>query len=277
MSQAYPVKIYQKPEFCQSSLVLGWNEDVGNLGRKVTDYLNRKLKGREFAEIEPEAFFPLGGVSIRDDLAQFPQSKFYACPEHELVVFQSDSPRAEWYKFLNSVLSVAKHYCEVKELYILGGMVSFSPHTAPRDLFAVVNSTQVKEALSQYGLARDMDYQTPPGERPTVSSFLLWVAKERGIPGISLWVPMPFYLAAMEDPQAQKKVLSFLDQKLELKIDFSDLDQEIREQNEKLAQVRSRFPQIDDYMRRLESNLMLSEEENGKLIKQIEDFLGGRG
>jgi proteasome assembly chaperone (PAC2) family protein len=127
--------------------------------------------------------------------------------------------------------------------------------------------------LSQYELARDLDYQTPPGERPTLNSFLLWIAKGRNIPGVSLWVPIPFYLAAMEDAQAQKKVLSFLNERFNLKIDFSDLDREIREQNEQLAQARSRFPQIDDYINRLESNLMLSEEENGELIKKIEDFL----
>ena len=51
------------------------------------------------------------------------------------------------------------------------------------------------------------------------------------------------------------------------------LYQEIRDQNEQLAGVRSRFPQINDYINRLESNLMLSEEENGELIKKIEDFL----
>jgi len=246
---------------------------MSNLGRKVTGYLNQKLKGQEFAEIEPEDFFPLGGVAIEGNLAQFPESKFYACREHELVVFQSGSPGAEWYKFLNSVLDVAEQHCRVKELYIIGAMVSFSAHTTPRQLLAVVNLAEMKEVLGQYDLASDMDYQTPPSERPTLNSFLLWIAKERNIPGVSLWVPIPFYLAAVEDAQAQKKVLSFLNERLDLKIDFSDLDQEIREQNEQLAQVRSRFPQIDDYINRLESNLMLSEEENGELIKKIEDFL----
>jgi len=273
LSQGYPIKIYRESDLSQSSLVLGWSEDAGNLGRKVTDYLNLKLKGQEFAEIEPEDFFPLGGVAIKGNLAQFPESKFYACQEYELVVFQNGSPGAEWYKFLNSVLDVAEHHCRVKELYILGAMVSFNAHTAPRQLLAVVNSAEMKEVLSQYDLAIDMDYQTPPGGRPTLNSFLLWLAKGRSIPGVSLWVPIPFYLAAMEDAQAQKKVLSFLNERLDLKIDFSDLDQEIREQNEQLARARSRFPQIDDYINRLESNLMLSEEENGELIKKIEDFL----
>jgi proteasome assembly chaperone (PAC2) family protein len=273
LNQGYPVKIYKEPDLRRSSLVLGWSEDMGNLGRKATGYLNRKLKGQEFAEIEPEDFFSLGGVAIEDNLAQFPESKFYACQEHELVIFQSGSPGAEWYKFLNSVLDVAEHHCQVKELYTIGAMVSLSAHTAPRRLLAVVNSAEIKEVLSQYELTRDLDYQTPPGERPTLNSFLLWIAKGRNIPGVSLWVPIPFYLATVEDVQAQKKVLSFLNEILDLKIDFSDLDQEIREQNEQLAQARSRFPQIDDYINRLESNLMLSEEENGELIKKIEDFL----
>jgi len=273
LSQGYPIKIYKEVELRRSSLVLGWSEDMGNLGRKATDYLNRKLKGQEFAEIEPEDFFSLGGVAIEGNLAQFPESKFYACQEHELVVFQSDSPDAEWYKFLNSVLDVAEHHCRVNELYILGAMVSFSAHTTPRELLAVVNSAEMKEALSQYDLVRDMDYQTPPGEKPTLNSFLLWIAKGRNIPGVILGVPIPFYLAAMEDPQAQKKVLSFLNERLGLKIDFSDVDQEIREQNEQLTRARSLFPEIDDYINRLESNLTLSEEENGELIKKIEEFL----
>jgi len=273
MSQGYPIKIYSEPDLSQSSLVLGWSEDAGNLGRKVTDYLNRKLKGQKFAEIELEDFFPLGGVTIEGNLAQFPESKFYACQELELVVFQSNPPGTEWYKFLNSILDVAEHHCQVKELYIIGAMVSFSAHTSPRQLFTVVNSAEIKEALNQYDLVGDMNYQTPAGERPTLNSFLLWIAKRRNIPGVSLWVPIPFYLSATEDPQAQKKVLSFLSERLRLEIDFSDIDQEIREQNEQLAQARSLYPEIDDYINRLESNLMLSEKENGELIKKIEEFL----
>lgn len=276
MSQEYSVRIHKEPELPRSSLVLGWRGDVGNLGRKVTDYLNRKLKGQEFAEINPEYYFPLGGVAIESDLAQFPESKFYVCPEHELVIFQSDSPGAEWYGFLNSVLEVAERHCQVKELYIIGGMVSLDAHTAPRQLLTVVNSAELKDALSEYDLIGDMDYQTPPGERPTLNSFLLWIARNRSIPGVGLWVPIPFYLTALEDAQAQKKVLSFLNQRLDLKIDFNDLDQEIQEQNGELARARSRFPEIDGYIHKLESNLTLSEEENGELMRRIEDSLRER-
>jgi predicted ATP-grasp superfamily ATP-dependent carboligase len=273
LNLGYPVTIYQELDLQQSSLVLGWSEDAGDLGRGVTDYLNSKLKGQGFGNIEPEDFFPMGGVAMKDNVSRFPESKFYACPEYELVVCQTDSPLAEWYRFLDSVLDVAEHHCRVKEFYVLGAMISFSAHTTPRQLLAVANSAEMKETLSQYDLNTDMDYQTQPGERPTLNSFLLWLAKERNMLGASMWVPIPFYLAGIKDAQAQKKALSFLNERLQLGIDFGDLDQEIRKQNEQLARARSRFPQIDDYINRLESNLMLSEEENGELVKRIEDFL----
>jgi predicted ATP-grasp superfamily ATP-dependent carboligase len=253
--------------------VVGWREDAGNLGGRVADYLVFKLKGQEFGEIDPLDFFPMGGVAIKGDVARFPESKFYACSEQKLVIFQSDSPGAEWYKFLNLVLDVAEHYCRARELYLVGAMVSFSAHTSPRQLLTVVNSAEMRELVSRYDLNSDMDYQTASGERPTLNSFLLWIARGRNISGVSLWVPIPFYLVGVEDAEAQRKVLGFLNERLDLKIDLGDLDREVREQNEKLALARSRFPQVDGYINRLESNLMLSEEENGELIKKIEDFL----
>ena len=267
---------YTKPNLQSSSLVVGWSEDVGNMGSKVIAYINQKLKGQEFEEFKPEEYFSLGGVMIKDDVVQFPESKFYTIPRNDLMIFHSNPPRYEWYKFLNSILDVAEHCCKLNELCTIGAMVTMSAHTAPRELLTIVNSSEMKESLNQYDLNKDMDYQTPHSDRPTLSSYLLWVAKRRNIPGISIWVTIPFYLVTIGDCQAQRKLLSFLDNRFCLKLDFTDLDEEIRKQNEKLAQLRLDFPKIDDHIRRLESNLGLSEEENRELIKQIEEFLSKR-
>lgn len=276
MSEKQPFRIYEKPELQSSSLVVGWSEDAGKLGAKVIDYLNKKLGGKEFAEIEPADFFSLGGVSVEGDVAQFPESKFYWCQQKNLVVLQSYSPRSDWHRFLGAVLDVAELYCHVKELYTIGGMVSLSAHTAPRELLAIANSPEMRKVLSQYDIARDFDYETPPGQRPTLSSFLLWVAKRRNMAGASLWVPVPFYLVSTEDPQAWRITVEFLDKRFGLGIDFRDLDEEVARQNEKIAQVRIRFPEIDDYIRKLESNLGVTQEENEKLVKEIEEFLRKR-
>ena len=274
MDEMQTFKVYGKRELQDSSLIVGWSEDAANLGTRVIDYLNKKLATEEFGEIDPVDFFPLGGVSVEDDIVQFPESKFYCSYEKNLVIFKSNAPRAEWHKFLSSVLDVAERYCHVKELYAIGGMVSLSAHTSPRSLLLVSNLPRMKNELGQYDLARGMDYETPPGQRPTLSSFLLWVAKNRDIPAASLWVPVPFYLVATEDAAACRKVVDFFDKRLALGIDLSDLDEAVARQNEKLAQIRFSFPEVDSYIRNLESNIALSQEDSEKLAKEIEEYLG---
>jgi predicted ATP-grasp superfamily ATP-dependent carboligase len=273
LREKYPFKIYGEPRLQSSSLIVGWSEDASKLGAKVIDYLNKNLGSKEFGEIEPEEFFPLGGVTVEDDVAQFPESKFYCCPEKNLVIFKSNSPRSEWHRFLNSVLYVAEEYCHVREIYTIGGMISLSAHTSPRELLVVSNSPRMKKGLSLYDVARDMNYETPPGQRPTVSSFLLWVAQNRNIAAASLWVPIPFYLVAIEDLAACRKIVDFFNRRFELGIDLKDLDEAIERQNEKIARVRFSFPEVDNYIRNLESNLALTQEESEKLVKEIEEYL----
>lgn len=264
-----PPKFSRQPP---ASLVVSWSIDTASLGAKVTKYLNQKLGGQSLDEIEPVEFFPLSGVTIANELVQFPESRFYICPKNNLVIFQSDPPNYEWYKFLNLILDTAECYYPVKELHTIGGMVSPTAHTTPRELMATFNSAEFKDALSSYNLAT-VDYETPPGQRPTLSSFLLWVAKRRNIPGVNLWVPIPFYLVTTEDPRAEKRVLEFFNQRFNLGIDLSDLDEEIRQQNQLIAEVRESFPDIDEAIKKLESNLRLSEEESQNLVKEIEKFL----
>lgn len=267
-----PLKVYWQPRLPGSSLVVGWNADAGNLGARVIDYLNKKLGAQSFGEIEPVEFFSLGGVAIENDLVQFPESKFYVCPEKNLVVLKSDAPSQEWYRFLTVIMDAAE-LCQVKEVYTIGGMVSLSAHTALREMRGTFNSPELKAALSFYNLAGGLDYETPPGQRPTLNSFLLWAAKKRNLPAVSLWVPIPFYLVAVEDLRAEERVLDFFNRRLGLAIDFSDLDAAVRRQNMRLAEARRSFPDIDESIRRLEGNLMPSAEENQKLAQDIEELL----
>ncbi len=271
-------KLFGRPELKNPSLLVIWHEDVSQIGTRVADYLNRKLAYQSLAEIEPAEFFPLGGVMVEDNLIQFPESRFYLCPSNELIFLKSDPPSYEWHKFLDLVLDIAQNHLHVKEVYTVGGMVSLAAHTTPRQLMAVFNSTELKQALRQYRLAGELDYKTPPGQRPTLSSFLLWTARRRNIPGVNLWVPVPFYLLAVGDPGAEKKTLEFFNQRFGLQIDLTDLDEEIRRQNTRLAELRGQSPDIDQLISKLESTLGLSPEESEKLVKGVEEFFNrGRG
>jgi len=272
-----PFKILKEPALQSSSLVVGWSEDAGKIGGKVVDYLKRNLEAEEFAEIELECFFPLGGVGVEDDVAQFPESKFYSCDDKNLVLLSSTPPRFDWYQFLTGVLDVAQNLCHVKDIYTVGGMISPGAHTTPRLIMPIVSSKEMKMSLNEFGVNVDMDYETPHGQRPTLSSYLLWAAKGRGIHGASLWVPVPFYLVSSEDPRAWKRAIEFLDNRLSLKIDYADLNAAITEQNQKIAQLTSRMPELGNYIQKLETNLALSNEEGERLAKEVEDFLKRKG
>jgi predicted ATP-grasp superfamily ATP-dependent carboligase len=271
-----PYRIYKKPELRNASLIIGWDDDAGSLGGGVIDYLNIHLGGEEFGEIEPTTFFPLGGVSIEDDVAQFPESKFYYCQQKNLVLFKSNSPRSEWYRFLNIILDVGENVCQVKEVYTVGVSITLTAHTTPRAPFAIANSESMKAIVHGSNLAESMDYETPPGQRPTLSSFFLWCAMQRNISAASLWIPVPFYLVSVEDPHACRMAIEFFDRRFGLGIDFTDIDKEIAQHNERLARVINKSPGLGDSIRKLESNIGLTAEESEQLLKAIAELFKKR-
>ena len=271
-----PLQFSAQPKLRKPTLVIGWESDTAQLGARVTDYLIKNLNMQAFCDINPVEFFPLGGVAIENDIVQFPQSTFYACHEHNLIIFRSAIPRYEWYKFLNLIIDVAQEYYHVKEMYAVGGMVTLMPHTVSRDSWATFNSPQIKKALSPYQLSREMDFETPPGSRPTLNSYLLWIAKTRNPPAVNLWVPVPFYLMSNNDPGSHKKALEFIDNRLDLHLDFKDIDASIKQQNEKLERLRKSATEIDESIRKLENEQPISEEERENLVKAIDDCLGKR-
>ena len=256
-----------------SSLVIGWNSDSGRLGEAAVDFLISKLGGQFVTEIDPLEYFPMNGIAIEDDMIQFPESQFYFCPRSRLMLFKSNPPEHNWYRFFNQVLDIAEKYIPVKTVYIIGGMLSLLPHTTPRQLFGIYSSFELQEELSYYGLGDGMDHETPPGQKPTLNSYFLWAVRKRGLSGVNLWMPVPFYLMAVDDPRAQKQVLEFFNLHFHLELDLGIFDTHIYRQNKQFFEIRNHFPEIDDYIMRLESNQRLSEDENLRLVKQVEEFL----
>ena len=266
-------EVYQSPQLRNPSLIVGWRtHDVGKLSSKIIHFLNEKLGGQKIAEIKPSGFFLSGGAAFKDNLFQVLESEFSACQKSDLLIFNSEEPQYEWHKFLSAVLDFAQYYCHIKELYTVSGTVSLIAHTTPRRILAVYNQPEFQKALQGYGL-EDMTWEGPPA----ISSYLLWLAKRRDIPGLSLWPEIPFYLAAREDPVATKPTLSFLDSRFSLGLDLGELDAETTNQNEKIAQLREEDAEINEYINRLESGLSLNEEEQVRLAREVYELLERSG
>jgi proteasome assembly chaperone (PAC2) family protein len=255
------------------SLIVGWDEETGQIGSGVIRYLKDHLNSRLLAEIEPADFFPLNGVSVQDSVARFPKSRLYICADKELLLFESNSPYSEWNKFLNTLLDMAQFHCRITEVYAIGGMISLGAHTIERQLMGVANSPEIKHLLNRFDVDVSMNYETPDGQRPTLNSFLLWIAKQRNILAASMWVPVPFYLTSVPDPQSWRKILDFFNARFALNLDFHDLDLAIKTQVEKLAQARGTIPELNEFLNKIESDQTLTQEQNTRLINEIEETL----
>lgn len=264
-----PLEIYKTAQVQSPFLIVSWQtHEIGRLGSRVIDFLRKKLGGQEVAEIKPAGFFPLGGVRFKNDLVQVQESKFWVCEGNNLLIFKSDEPVFDHYRFLNTVLDFAEDRFRAKELYTISGAVSLVAHTNPRRILTVFNQSEFRNELRGYGL-EPMTWEGPPA----ISSYLLWVAKRRGLHGVSLWPEIPFYLAAREDPQAIKLVLSFLNRRFTLGLNLEEFDLEISNQNEKMARLRNENAEIDKYISMLESGQSLDEEEQLKLTREIYELL----
>jgi predicted ATP-grasp superfamily ATP-dependent carboligase len=268
-----PVEFSRRPDLERPTLVVSWTADAAGLGETVTGYLNRKLENRPFCHIDGVDFFAMDGVAIESDIIQFTEAAFYAGARKDIVVFRSSPPRYDWDRFLNLVLDVAQRDCGVAELYAIGGMVSLVPHVAPREMLANFSTLEMKETLSSQNMSMTWNYETPPGQRPTLNSYLLWEAKRRNLPAATLWVPVPFYLSSTGDPKAQLRVLEFFNRRLDLCMGFDDLDEAVRRQNRAIARARQESPEIDGFITRIEAGETLSPEGSQRLVSYIEKAL----
>ncbi|MBI2958585.1 MAG: PAC2 family protein, partial [Chloroflexi bacterium] len=240
-----------------ATLLVAWREDAGWLGPGVVDLYMQQNSCSLLAEIEPLAHFPLNGVTIEDDVARLPDSKFHQCPARGLVLFISDPPAWEWYSFLNTLLDTAVQRCHVKQILTVGGVGSATAHTTPRQIFTVSNSPQMSRILAKYDAA-GADHETQLGQRPSMNSYLLWLAQRRAIPAASVWASVPFYLSGMQDAASWMRVAQFLEVYLGFGVDLAGPAQKSDVLNQRIAEARVRNAELDEQIGKLERNQSLS-------------------
>lgn len=265
-------QIYKKPVLVDPSMLVCWHEDGGCLGIEVFNYLNNCLNMELIAEMDPGEYFAMSGVLVENDIAKFPEIKFYCSVQNNFIVLKSAVPRYEWYKYINGVLDIASGL-NVKEMFTAGSMVSVAPHTSERELMASMNRAISRSYLKEYDINLDMDYETPDGQRPTMSTYMVWEALRKSITGVSLWVPVPFYLISVRDWTACNLVMQFLDKYLKLDIDFNQLSALIKEQDDVIYSIINNDPAIAGIIQKLENNASITESESNKLVSVMETGL----
>jgi proteasome assembly chaperone (PAC2) family protein len=267
LGPAEALRFTSRPDLEGIPFIIGWTKDTGTVARLTADYLIAASDSRGFCQIEPTAFYSLGGVPVTDNVAQFPQSRFFYSPSNRIVVLRADEPQSNRYEFLNAVLDLPDRGGKAEALYTVNGIAALTAHTGARRISGIFNNPVLQGALRQW-VPADLNWQGPPH----ASTYLLWLAGRRHLPGAGLWVEVPFYLADYDDYQSAKATVSLLSMILGLDIDLARLDRLAADQDEKLAQLFD-DPRTAEKIHALERGESLDRQDQLDLIEAAGDAL----
>lgn len=202
----------------------GWN-DAGEAASEAASWLIRTATGRRCAWIDSEEHIDFQSTRPQVELVDgvtrkldWPTTECFAVrlPEaaRDLVVVIGVEPNYRWRSFCRGVLTVAAETgCSM--VVTLGALLADVPHTRA---VAITGTASDPDLVDVAGLVRSR-YEGPTG----IVGVLQDSARARGIAAVSLWAPVPHYLAGPPHPMATAALLERLGQVVDVHLDLDDL------------------------------------------------------
>jgi len=233
----------------------GW-PDAGKVSSIALDYLTRSLKAEKVMEFRDEALYDLAYmrplVRIEDGLMidlKAPSNVLYLWRSEELgkaiLILHGAEPSFDWKGYSMKILSICEH-ADVKRIYMIGGVLDMIPHTRKPKITAVVNMDHLKEEIKLFGLTPSR-YEGPA----SIHSYLMWLAREKGIEAISLWGHASNYIAAPNTITALhllRKLISMLG----ISIDLRELEESARRLELEVDEMAKRSPELQQMIKSFE-------------------------
>lgn len=284
------IRLFKRPHLNNARLVMAW-PDAGHVGLRVVDHLKRKMKAERLGRIEPYEFSLYPWISVKDGVIErleLMKNQFYywqdPSMERDVVIYKSEQPAARHHEYVGLVLDLA---CElgVKRIYMAGsfGATGVS-HEEEAAVLGVANYPNLVGLMESNGIKPYPEYK---GVGNLQSSFL-WFARERSIEAISLWSPMPYYIARLPFPWSSYPKCSLAILKKIVEMEGLDVgtgeiaalvrrtDKEMGKMYEELwEQAKKEFPyQAMEGLPSLADDTAepISDEDMSRMMKDIEDF-----
>lgn len=267
------IKFHSEPDLRSPVMITGW-PGMGQVALGLVGYLKEKLEAQEFAEIDPEGFFDLGGVIIEDSLAlvpAFPESKFYFWrgKDSDLVIFIGEAqPSSNSYDYAQLVMKVAQR-CGVKRLYSEAAFPASIHHRDEPRVLGVANQPHLLDHLRQFNVVLMED-----GHISGMNGLILGAAAEKRIEGICLLAEVPYYTVTIPNPKSSKAALSVLCQMLSLDLDLSDLEVIARDTEAEIDELVRSSPEMAELVERMGASqpqgMPESLEEQMRISRRIE-------
>jgi len=231
----------------------GWN-DAGDAASSAVSFLASSLKASRFARVESEEFFDFQanrpcirfaepgrreivwpGVEVFEALA--PKAP------RDLVLVQGVEPSIRWRAFCGQLIDLAEAL-GVQLVVSLGALLGDIPHTRPVVLTGHASDPALVERLEMQGSS----YEGPTG----IVGVLHDACRQAGMPSVSLWAPVPHYVASPPNPKATQALLERLGEVLGMPIGLGDLAEAAVAWEARVNELVGSDADIAAYVRQLE-------------------------
>jgi proteasome assembly chaperone (PAC2) family protein len=278
----------EKPHLTKPYLIIGFEgwPNAAEVSSFALQHLVDSLKAKKFASISTENFYQISSLRPMAVIKEgrlielkSPGNHFYYVKDplsSDLILFYGVEPHLRWTVFADLLLDLAERY-EVRQIFTIGGTYDYIPHTYPPMVSALFNHEELREKVIQAGLGLT-EYSGPI----SIHTFILEVAKKRGLKALSLWGHAPQYLQT-KNMKVVCAVLKRLIDMTNIEVDLSELenaseyfDQQVNhlvEQDPKLQEVISKLEEVYKRSEKIPQPSKMEEGVRDEKVVYIQAFL----
>ncbi len=275
----------------------GWS-DACDAATGAVRWLIAHTTGERVARIRPDDFFDftVARPSVRLDAAGrrsivWPAIDVYAARlqggRPDLVMMHGREPHLHWPEFVEAVTTIAERL-HVSRTLTLGAFLGPVLHRGPVPLSGYASDDLMTQRLASAGVA-PTTYEGQTG----IATVLHDALRRAGLPSVSLWAAVPFYLGSVRpNPRASHGLLQGLANLLDLDLDLVRIrqaadyfDEQIEKQVGENGELRALIerlaarPELAGGMAETAEHAPEAPAElpsADAIIKDLEDFLRGR-
>lgn len=231
----------------------GWN-DAGESASAAVQFLVEAFSARRVASIDPEDFYDFTAVRPTVRLVEgrtrtidWPENVFQAAAvpgaDHDLVLVQGVEPSLHWRAYTAAVLEVADSL-GVGMVVTLGALLADVPHSRPVAITGLASTDGLVERL---GFERT-SYEGPTGIVGVVHAGCAGA----GMDSVSLWAPVPHYVAATPNPKAALALVRGFEGVAGIAVDAGELEQASEDYDRQVTAAVATDPDVKAFVERLE-------------------------
>jgi proteasome assembly chaperone (PAC2) family protein len=257
----------------------GWNDAAESASGAVA-HLDEVWSARPLGEIDPDDYYDFqvnrpmiavqeGGPrritwpTTRLSHARLPSGR-------DIVLVRGVEPNMRWRAFCAELIAVCSEL-GVETVVTLASLLGEAPHTRP---------VPVTGTTTDPGLQRVLSLEPPRYEGPTgIVGVFQDLCTTAGIPAVSFWAAVPYYVAQPPCPKATLALLRRVEDLLDVSIPLRQLAEEARAWQDGVDELAAEDTEVAEYVRSLEEAKDTAElpEASGEAIaREFERYLRRR-